>query len=109
MKRLVLAGLLIAYAAMAPAQAAGAKISVSQDQRNKISAYVTQQKVKPVTFQARMNRGSKVDNTITLLDVPSEWGTELGKFKYVYSNDNRILFINPTSREVAYAIKVSSR
>ena len=106
MKRFVLAGLLVAFAATTPAAAARDKVAVSPDQRTKISAYVGQGKVKPVSFQQRMNRGSKIDSAVALNDVPSDWGADLGKYKFVLSNDNRILFVNPNSRAVVDAIKV---
>ena len=107
MKRLLLAGLIAAFAAASPAHAARTKIAISPDQRTKISAYINQQKVKPVTFQQRMNRGSKIDNAVILNDVPSDWGADLGKYKFIYSGDSRVLFVNPTSRAVVDAIKVT--
>jgi hypothetical protein len=107
MKRLVLAGLIAAFAAVTPASAARDKIAISPDQRTKISAYVSQEKVKPVTFRQRLNRGSKIDSAVVLNDVPVEWGAELGKYKFVYSNDDRVLFVDPNSRAVVDAIKVS--
>lgn len=104
MKRSVLAGLLIASAALTPAFAKN-KITISQDQRAKISTYVGQQKLKPVAFPVKPNRGSKIESAVALSDVPSEWGADLGKYKYVYTN-NRVLFVNPDSRAVVEAIKV---
>lgn len=105
MKRFVIAGLLIASAALTPAYAKN-KITVTQDQRAKISTYVSQQKPKQVSFQVKPNRGSKIESSVALMDVPSEWGADLGKYKYVYTN-NRVLFVNPDSRAVVDAIKVS--
>jgi hypothetical protein len=106
MKRLFLAGLLATAFISTPAMAARDKIYMPNDLRAKISAYIGQKKVTSATLKSPVKRGRKFEDGVALLDVPADWGTDLAKYKYVYS-DNRVLFIEPSSRKVVDTIKVT--
>lgn len=107
MKRLFLAGLLAIAFISTPASAARRdKIPMPNELRAKISAYVAQKKLTPVTFKTQVRRGRKLEDGVELLDIPADWGANLGKYKFVYS-DNRILFVEPGTRKVFDVIKAT--
>lgn len=102
MKRFVIASLLVA-ASLTSAHADKSIVPVTKDQRAIIANYVTQHKLTPATIQ-KTKRGAKIATTVALTDVPAEWGADLTKYKYIYTND-KILFINPESRVLVDSIK----
>ena len=106
MKRSVLAGLaaLALFAgSQSFAQSVGASIDLAPDQRTKIKEYVVKQKVSPITVKERIAVGTKLPADVELRPVPSDWGPSVSKYRYVYS-DNRVYFVEPSSREVIYSV-----
>ena len=78
-------------------------ITLAPEQRTKIKQYVVQEKVKPVTVRERFVVGATLPAEVELLAVPSTWGPEVSRYRYVYSNDNVIL-VEPSSRRVVQII-----
>jgi hypothetical protein len=113
MKRSVLAGVaVLALALPAFAQSttvttesttAGASVTIAPEQRTRIKQYVVQQKVKPMTVEKRVTVGATLPADVELHSVPSDWGPELGRYRYVYSGDDVVL-VEPSSRRVIQVI-----
>jgi hypothetical protein len=113
MKRTVLAG--VAVLALAgpvfaqstivttPAPSAGVTVTIAPEQRTRIKQYVVQQKVKPVTIRERVTVGAVLPADVEFAAVPSDWGPELSRYRYVYSGDNVVL-VEPSSRRVIQVI-----
>jgi hypothetical protein len=112
MKRTLLAGLTaLALAAPAfaqttivtPAPGPGATVVIAPEQRTKIKQYVVQQRVKPVTLRERVTVGAVLPAEVEFAAVPSDWGPELGRYRYVYSG-NDVVLVEPSSRRVIQII-----
>src|SRR5215210_3459320 len=112
MKRTLLAGL--AALALAtptfaqttvttPAPGAGTTVTIAPEQRTRIKQYVVQQKVRPVTVKERVTVGTVLPADVEFAAVPGDWGPELGRYRYVYTNDNVVL-VEPSSRRVIQII-----
>jgi hypothetical protein len=86
-----------------PAPSASTTITIAPEQRTKIKQYVIQQKVKPVTMRERVTVGATLPADVEFAAVPSDWGPELGRYRYVYSGDNVVL-VEPSSRRVIQII-----
>ena len=78
-----------------------ATVEIAPDQRTKIKEYVVKEKVRPVTVKEQVRVGATLPADIELRDVPSDWGPSVSRYKYVYT-DNRVHFVDPTSRRVIY-------
>ena len=104
MKRFILAGLLVAISASMALSAPRKGINMPDELRTKISADVAKQQA--VTPISKWKRGSKIEDNAVLLDVPGTWGKDLTKYKYIYT-ENRVWFIDPTSRKAVDVIKVT--
>jgi len=114
MKRTLLAGVtILALAGPAFAQSttvttgvapsAGASVTIAPEQRTRIKQYVTEKKVKPVTVKERVSVGATLPADVELVDVPPDWGPELTRYRYVYS-DNHVMLVEPSSRRVVQVI-----
>ena len=111
MKRTLLAGIaVLALACPALAQStvvttpgAGATITLAPEQRTRIKQYVVERKVKPVTIKERVTVGATIPADVELVDVPSDWGPDIDRYRYVYSGDNVVL-VEPSSRRVVQII-----
>jgi hypothetical protein len=114
MKRILLAGaaLLIVMGGPAFAQSttvtttapsAGAAVVIAPEQRTKIKQYVVQQKVKAVTMKEKIAVGATLPADVELVAVPADWGPEVSRYRYVYS-DNHIALVEPSSRRVVTII-----
>jgi hypothetical protein len=111
MKRTLLAGIaVIALASPVLAQAVietrpsvGATITLEPDQRARIKEYVVEKRVKPVTIRERVSVGATIPADVDLVAVPSDWGPNLTRYRYVYSGDNVVL-VEPSSRRVVQVI-----
>jgi Protein of unknown function (DUF1236) len=102
MKRFLLASATAAAIALSgQAFAQTATVEIAPDQRTKIKEYVVQEKVRPVTVKERVRVGATLPADVELRDVPSDWGPSVSRYKYVYT-DNRVHFVDPTSRRVIY-------
>jgi hypothetical protein len=112
MKRTLLAGLTVLALAtpafsqttvVTPAPSAGATVTIAPEQRTKIKQYVVQQKVRPVTVKERVTVGAVLPPDVEFAAVPSDWGPELSRYRYVYTNDHVVL-VEPSSRRVIQVI-----
>ena len=81
----------------------GAGISFEPEQRTRIKEYVVKERVAPVTVRERIAVGARLPADVELRTVPSDWGPNVGKYRYVYS-DNRVYFVEPSSREVVHVL-----
>ena len=86
-----------------PAPSASATITIAPEQRTKIKQFVVQEKVKPVMLKERVAVGATLPADVELVAVPSDWGPDLVKYRYVYS-DNHVVFVEPSSRRVVQII-----
>jgi hypothetical protein len=113
MKRTLLAALAIAALASTSAMAqsttvttspgASASVTIAPEQRTKIKQYVVQQKVKPITVKERVAVGATLPADVELMAVPSDWGPEVSRYRYVYSDDH-VMLVEPGSRRVVQII-----
>jgi hypothetical protein len=69
-----------------------------------IKQYVVQHNVKPYAGRERIAVGTTPPADVELSAVPSEWGPELGSYRYVYS-DNHIGLVEPSTRRVIEVIE----
>ena len=111
MKRILLAGVaalaltgpVFAQATVTTGVAPSGTVVVAPEQRTVIKKYVVDRKVKPITIKERMAVGATLPADVELLAVPVYWGPELGRYRYVYHDDN-VYFVEPSSRRVIYMI-----
>ena len=114
MKRTILAGVaVLALTGSAFAQsttvtttapsATSTTVTIAPEQRTKIKQYVTEKKVKPITVKERVTVGATLPADLELQSVPSDWGPDLGRYRYVYSGENVVL-VEPSSRRVIQVI-----
>ena len=106
MKKIVLAlAVAGALSASAPsfAQTVGVGVTFEPEQRTRIKEYVVKERVAPVTIKERVSVGARLPAEVELRSVPSAWGPSVSKYRYVYS-DNRVLFVEPSSREVVHVL-----
>src|SRR5215211_4538134 len=112
MKKTLLAGLtVLALASPAFAQttvtttapSAGATLTIAPEQRTRIKQYVVEKKVRPVTVKERVSVGATLPADVELVSVPGDWGPELSRYRYVYSDD-RVVLVEPSSRRVIQVI-----
>jgi hypothetical protein len=82
---------------------AGATVTIAPEQRTKIKQYVVQQKVKPVTVKERITVGATLPADVELMAVPSDWGPDVARYRYVYSGDH-VMLVEPSSRRVVQVI-----
>ena len=102
MKHFILAGATaMALVLSGQAIAQRATIELAPEQRTRIKEYVVKEKVAPVTVKERLHVGAKLPADVELRSVPSDWGPSVSRYKYIYS-DNRVHFVDPSSREVIY-------
>lgn len=87
----------------APAPAASATVTIAPEQRTRIKQYVVQQRVKPVTVRERLSVGATLPTEVELVAVPSDWGPDLARYRYIYS-DERVMLVEPSSRRVIQVI-----
>jgi Protein of unknown function (DUF1236) len=81
----------------------GAGISFAPEQRTRIKEYVVKERVAPVTVEERIRVGARVPASVELRTVPPAWGPSVTKYRYVYADD-RVYFVEPSSREVVHVI-----
>jgi hypothetical protein len=113
MKRTVFAGIAVLALACpalaqttiqtAPAPGASATVTLAPEQRTRIKQYVVQHKVKPVTVKERISVGATLPADVELVAVPGDWGPDLARYRYVYSDD-RVVLVEPSSRRVMQVI-----
>jgi hypothetical protein len=81
----------------------GAGISFAPEQRTRIKEYVVKERVAPVAVRERVRVGAVLPEEVELRAVPSDWGPEATKYRYVYV-DNHVYFVEPSSRKIVYEI-----
>jgi hypothetical protein len=86
-----------------PAPSVGATVTIAPEQRTRIKQYVTEKKVRPVTVKERITVGATLPADVELVAVSGDWGPELGRYRYVYSDD-RVVLVEPSSRRVVQII-----
>jgi hypothetical protein len=85
------------------APVAGATVTIAPEQRTRIKQYVVEKKVKPITVRERIAVGATLPADVELVAVPNDWGPEMSRFRYVYSDD-RVMLVEPSSRRVVQII-----
>ena len=78
-------------------------VVIEPEARTRIKTYVTEKKLRPVTTKERVVVGAAVPADVELIEVPSDWGPSLTKYRYVYSND-RVMLVDPGTRTVIQEI-----
>jgi hypothetical protein len=86
-----------------PAPSASASVTISPEQRTRIKQYVVEKKVKPVVVKERVAVGATLPADVELAAVPGDWGPEMSRYRYVYSDD-RVMLVEPSSRRVVQVI-----
>jgi hypothetical protein len=85
------------------APSVGASVTLAPEQRTRIKTYVTEHKVRPVTVKERVTVGATLPSDVELVAVPGDWGPDLARYRYVYS-DNHVVLVEPSSRRVVQII-----
>jgi hypothetical protein len=101
--------LLIAFTALSitagtQAFAQTAVIEISPEQRTTIREYVVKQKPRSVTIQGDVRVGAPLPGDVALVAVPSEWGPQYSRYRYVYWND-RVVLVDPSNRHVVHIVE----
>ena len=52
--------------------------------------------MKPVTIQGKVRVGAPLPTSVQLVAVPSEWGPQYSRYRYVYWND-RVVLVDPST------------
>ena len=73
-------------------------------QQTHIREYVTERKIKPVIVQERVTVDAVLPADVELVAVPSDWGPDLSRYRYVYTNDHVVL-VDPSSRRVVQIVE----
>jgi hypothetical protein len=97
------AALALSIASPTLAQTVGVGVTIAPEERTRIKEYVVKEKVAPVTIKERVSVGAKLPADVELRAVPSTWGPNYTKYRYVYS-DNRVYLVEPSSREVVTVV-----
>jgi hypothetical protein len=92
----------LAFGAQALAQQIA--VEVAPPVRTTIKEYVVKEKIQPVTIQERVTVGAPLAASVELRPVPTDWGPTLTRYNYVY-HDNRVVLVEPTSRNVVQIIE----
>jgi hypothetical protein len=79
------------------------RLAFAPDQRRMIRAYVVERNVAPVVVQQRLVVGQPLPADVELMAVPSEWGTNVAGYRYVYAG-NQIYFVEPSSRVIVQTL-----
>jgi hypothetical protein len=105
MKRITLALATVGALSAAPAsaQTVGVGVTFEPEQRTRIKEYVVKERVAPITIKERVAVGARLPADIELRTVPADWGPSVSRYRYVYS-DNRVYFVEPSSREVVHVL-----
>jgi hypothetical protein len=104
MKRsFIIAAAALSLAVGTQAYAQTAVIEISPEQRTTIRQHVTKQKMKSVTIQGDVRVGAPLPGDVQLVVVPSDWGSEYSRYRYVYWND-RVVLVDPANRNVVHII-----
>jgi Protein of unknown function (DUF1236) len=103
MRRILLSAAVLT--AMWPGTAAFAQavIEIAPEQRTIIREHIVRQKPRAVTIQGDVRVGAPLPQDVELLAVPSEWGPQFSRYRYVYWN-NRVVLVNPSDRQVVHVI-----
>src|SRR5690349_3655878 len=84
--------------------APAATVTIAPEQRTKIKTYVTEHKVKPIAVKEKVVVGATLPADVELLAVPADWGPDVVKYRYVYS-DNHVVLVEPSSRKIVQVIE----
>jgi hypothetical protein len=104
MKRALIAGAAaVAIMSSSQAFAQAVAVEISPEQRTTIRQYVVKQRVKAATISGEVRVGSTLPADVELVAVPSAWGPDLGRYRYVYWND-RVVLVEPGERRVIHVI-----
>jgi hypothetical protein len=105
MKRtLLMAFTALSITAGTQAFAQTAVIEISPEQRTTIREYVVKQKPRSVTIQGDVRVGAPLPGDVALVAVPSEWGPQYSRYRYVYWN-NRVVLVDPSNRHVVHIVE----
>jgi len=121
MNRALLAGFTVL--ALATTGPAFAQSLLGPNERSKIKQYVLTTKGAPVTIVERPVVGAKLPASVPLTAVPNDWGRVATKFNFVLTpvptdgppssattyrvveDNNQVVLVNPSTREVVEIIK----
>jgi Protein of unknown function (DUF1236) len=78
-------------------------IVVAPEQRTVIKEYVVKERIAPLQVQERIVVGTRLPADVELRTVPSNWGPNFSKYRYVYSDD-RVFLVEPSNRTVIQVI-----
>jgi hypothetical protein len=81
----------------------GASVTIAPEQRTHIRKYTTD-RVAPVTVKERLTVGATLPADGELVAVPDDWGPDLRRYRYVYTNDHVVL-VEPSSRRVVQIVE----
>lgn len=80
-----------------------ANITIGQPERTKIREYVVKEKVRPWAAKETVVVGSTLPGDVELYTVPSDWGSSVSEYRYVYAND-KVVLVDPKTRRVVYVM-----
>ena len=79
-------------------------ITIAPEQRTQIRTYVVERRVPAIPLRERVVVGATLPTEVELVAVPTEWGPDLVRYRYVYT-DNRVVLVEPSSRRVIQVIE----
>ena len=87
---------------VASSQALAETVVIAPEERTILRDYVVKQKIKPRRFKERVVVGGTLPGEVELAPVPEGWPTSVRRYHYVYGEDDRIIFVDPSSRRVIH-------
>ena len=100
MRRTVLAGIAtLAVITAGQALADSVTVKIAPEQRTRIKEYVVKERVKPLVVKERVHVGATLPADVELRTVPSDWGPDVSRYRYVYS-DEHVYLVEPSDRRV---------
>jgi hypothetical protein len=87
---------------VAASQALAQTVVITPDERTMMREYVVKEKIKPRKFRERVVVGGTLPEDVELAPVPGTWPPSVRRYRYVYGDDDRIIFADPTSRRVIH-------
>ena len=81
-----------------------AQITIGQPEQTRIREYVVKEKVKPVMVKEKVTVGGTLPADVELHAVPSDCGTSVSKYRYVYT-DNHVVLVEPSSRRIVHIVE----
>ncbi|MET8524065.1 MULTISPECIES: DUF1236 domain-containing protein [Bacteria] len=80
------------------------QITIGQPEQTRIKEYVVKENVKPVMVKEKVTVGATLPADVELRAAPTDWGPDVSKYRYVYT-DNHVVLVEPSSRRIVHIVE----